>query len=290
MTNPYFGTDMYLNNGDIVISNSGDVQTITDVDNVVQAIQNALFTEKGSLYYDTEYGVGLGSLIGEKNVLIKRALLRNDLINTLYNDPRIKTVDDVIVDTDSSNPMQLNVSIKATLIDDTQLIADNLIFPYFKPKAETTSITSEAQKSISQSVVYSEYQVFDLKGVYLSTDTEKTGTNYFTGGSVSKNRIVLGTKLPSTYTDVILDYETLNVTYTSKKITQIRDEKVLTSDGKTLMVNYNIYDLTSVYSEEDTEQMINYANVSTFEFNKIFVQQNISKGTYYLISYSTTDL
>jgi hypothetical protein len=176
------------------------------------------------------------------------------------------------------------------LIDDTTIIANNLIFPYFKPAAETTSITSESQRSSSQTIVYTQYQIFDVRGVYLATDTQKTGLNYFLGGSVSKNKIILGSKLPSTFSDVIIDYDTLSTTYTSKKITQIMDEKVLTTDGKNLIVNYNIYDLTSIYSEEDTEKIINYANVSTFEFNKITVQRSISTGIYYFISYSTTDI
>lgn len=48
-----------------------------------------------------------------------------------------------------------------------------------------------------------------ITGVWLATDTEKTGTNYYTGGSFVEEdyEIVLGTELPAAETDVIIDYE-----------------------------------------------------------------------------------
>jgi len=48
-----------------------------------------------------------------------------------------------------------------------------------------------------------------ITGVWLATDTEKTGTNYYTGGSFVEEdyEIILGTELPAAETDVIIDYE-----------------------------------------------------------------------------------
>jgi len=48
-----------------------------------------------------------------------------------------------------------------------------------------------------------------ITGVWFATDTEKTGTNYYTGGSFVEEdyEIVLGTELPAAETDVIIDYE-----------------------------------------------------------------------------------
>lgn len=291
MTQPYFGSDFYLENGDINISNTGDIQAVSEADNVVQAISNALHTEKGSLFYDMEYGVGLSALIGEKNVLVKRALLRNEVINVLYKDPRIKTVDSVIVEQDENNPSTINVTISATLINGEQVVGNNLVFPFIKPAAETNTITSESQVSSNQVTVYTQYDIYDIVGVYLAVDTEKTGINYYSGGSVNKNKIILGSKLPSTYSKVIIDYLTLNTTYTNnRRVTPVVDEIILCKDGRTLKTNYNVYDLTNIYAVTDSQRIINYAINSTFINTNIVLGENVIQGANYLVTYSTLDL
>ena len=46
------GVDFALEDGDLLTSSNGDIQIISDTDNVVQAIINAYMTERGSLFYD----------------------------------------------------------------------------------------------------------------------------------------------------------------------------------------------------------------------------------------------
>jgi len=289
MIQEYFGTDMQLTDGDLVLSSSGDVQAIAGSDNVVQAIQNVIFTEKGSLFYDMDYGISLSSLMGEKNILITRTLLRNSIITALYKDSRIKTVDSVSVTQNKNNAQQVDVSINATLINDEQIVG-NLIYPNVKPTADTNSISDEEQKSVSEWIIYTQYNIFDIKGVYLKSDVNKAGTNYYTGGSVSKNKIILGTKLPGTYTDVIIDYVTLSSLYTSKKITQIVDEKVLCIDGKSLKLKYTIYNLTNIYDESDTQKVLNYAVNATYVSNNVVFNTPASAGINYYVTYYTDEI
>jgi len=291
MTQENLGVDLAIDeNGDLIINNNGDFLSVSDSDNMVQAILNAFMTEKGSLFYDENYGLDIGSFIGEKNILAKRALIRNGIVNLFSNEPRISKINNLTVEEDSNDSKAVVINSTVTLIDGETIEVNNLVFPYFKPSSDITTITNEKQRSSSITEVYTQYQIYNILGVYLSTDTDKTGTNYFTGGNVDKNKITLGTNLPSTYTDVIIDYDTIDVVYSSSKITQIIDERQQSFNGTTIEVDYNIYDISSVYDETDEEKLLNLAIDASFDFNTITLPQNVTINGYYLITYSTKEI
>jgi hypothetical protein len=64
----------------------------------------------------------------------------------------------------------------------------------------------EERVSSTRDEVITRFPINQVIGVYLATDTLRTGTNYFTGGSYAGNLITLGTSLPSPGTAVIVDY------------------------------------------------------------------------------------
>lgn len=287
--NPNLGTDFALEDGDLIISNSGDVLSASDADNVAQAIQNALFTEKGTLFYDNNYGFDLNNMAGEKNILAVRSLVKNEILNILTKDPRIQTINVLTVQPNKDNPSQLDIQINATLINGETINTNNLIYPFVQPTADLNPIVSEEDISVSQSVVYTQYNIFAIRGVYLSTDQEKVKTNYFTGGFTDGNKITLGTNLPSTFSRVLIDYDTVNVPYTSTKITNIYSERKQSLDGKTIDVRYNIYTLATVFNEDDTQQILNYANGAMVSYNTIALPQNVTVNDYFLVTYTTKD-
>lgn len=69
-------------------------------------------------------------------------------------------------------------------------------------------IYGEARTSTSTTSVITVHTIHDVSGVYLATDTARTGINYYIGGSFNSatKTITLGTALPDTNTDVIVDY------------------------------------------------------------------------------------
>lgn len=284
------GIDFALVDGDIVLSNNGDIQTVSNDDNVEQAVKNALFTEKGTLYYDQNYGFGIGTLMGEKNILAKRVLVRNEIITVLSREPRIESVEQVIVLQNEDNPSRLDVSFQVTLINGEQLIAENLVYPFVQPVIETSTIENESQRSNGIINVMTQYPIYNVRGVWLANDVNKTGTNYYTGGSISKNKITLGTNLPTTYSDVIVDYDTISAEYETIKVTQIEEERQQPVSSTTICVDYSIYDISEIYNETDDEKLINLADGATFQNQLITLSQEVETTDYFLISYSTNEL
>jgi len=78
-----------------------------------------------------------------------------------------------------------------------------------------SSIVSEAQTSTTATVTV-DFNIYKVTGIYLATDTGKTGTNYWTGGKFSGKEITLGTTFTAA-TSVIVDYigDGFNVTTTA---------------------------------------------------------------------------
>jgi len=70
------------------------------------------------------------------------------------------------------------------------------------------SIVSEAVTSdTAGATVTIDFDIYSVSGVYLASDTGKTGTNYFTGGKFSGKVITLGTAASAASTNMIVDYQ-----------------------------------------------------------------------------------
>lgn len=288
-----YGSDLALENGDIASGFSGDFQYVSQLDNLSQAIVNALTTEKGSLYYNPDYGINLNGIIGEKNIPLARERLRTEINNVLKAEPRIKTINNLVVEQDVNNISQLNVAIIVTPITTDATITINLVYPYSTINDITNTILSEKQKSINSLTVYTQYPIYDIIGVYLSTDPNKTGTDYFSGGSIDGNKITLGTDLPAAYSNVLIDYKTIQVPRTNVQVTQITNERVLPNillPFETLEVIHNIYDISGVWFTTDTNKENNlFTEDCTFVQKTITLSTSGNSNDAFLIDYSTID-
>jgi len=68
---------------------------------------------------------------------------------------------------------------------------------------------NEFQTTIGTDTVYVDYQdIAEVSGIWLVTDTDKSGTNYYTNGSYDGKfgKITLGTSAPSADTEIIASY------------------------------------------------------------------------------------
>lgn len=68
-------------------------------------------------------------------------------------------------------------------------------------------IENERATSVDSKTVRTNYLIKEVSGVWLANDIKHHGTNYYTGGSFSRNTITLGSDLPATNTDVVVTYD-----------------------------------------------------------------------------------
>jgi phage baseplate assembly protein W len=243
-----YGVDLRLDTyGDITISNFGDLDTLKGNDNLVQAITHRLKTEVGDLIYDSSYGVDLANLIGRKNILEKVTMIKKSVEEALLSDPRIQGIISIDVLQDVSNPSILYVDVTALPINSQTPFSINMVFPWFTDSVtypNLSTITSESAVSRTKLEVKTLYSIYNCSGVWLSSDTGRSGTNYFTGGYIDRNVIRLGEALPTTSTNVVIDYSTLDTVYSEISVTQILNELTVSSSARALMVVSPIYDVS----------------------------------------------
>ena len=93
LKDPY-GQDIKINSsGSMEISESGDFNTVTGIENVKQAINNRLKTEEGAMLKQTSFGLAATTGSSWNDVVEK--YLRMSLKMTLLKDPRISSVNGV---------------------------------------------------------------------------------------------------------------------------------------------------------------------------------------------------
>lgn len=104
----------------------------------------------------------------------------------------------------------------------------------------TSAVVDEAQTSSAVTTVSTTFDIDTVDGVWLATDTGHTGTNYFTGGSVSGKVITLGTALASASTNVIINYNALGKTVATSggavAFTKTFEDSNIVSDQKIIKV------------------------------------------------------
>ncbi len=74
----------------------------------------------------------------------------------------------------------------------------------------STDYYTETNAAVDAQHVDTTYSIANVRGIWLASDTERAGTNYFTDGSYAyrDNHIVLGQPLPDGSNAVIVEYET----------------------------------------------------------------------------------
>jgi phage baseplate assembly protein W len=89
--NAVFGTDILLQNG-LPIFVNGDIGTVSGVQNLKQALTNALDTDQGELLFHQTYGTEIRKLLGTMNNHAAVLLAAQYASDTVSADPRISSI------------------------------------------------------------------------------------------------------------------------------------------------------------------------------------------------------
>ena len=95
-TDSVFGTDVQLISGRITATAGGDMQTVSGIKNLDQAIQNALVTHPGDLVYYPQYGCEVYSLVGQGGTATADRLAAAMVSRTVRADGRIARVQNLV--------------------------------------------------------------------------------------------------------------------------------------------------------------------------------------------------
>jgi len=108
-----------------------DLDTLSDADNLVQALLLRFLTPQGDLAVlgHPNYGSRLHDLIGELNSETTRNRAKLFTLQALADEPRVAKVLSLRATTSRKNPTQIDIDVRLLAIDsDTPL---NLVFPFF---------------------------------------------------------------------------------------------------------------------------------------------------------------
>ncbi len=86
----HLGTDLaFDNDGDLVVSATGDFALVTGRDCLLHDLADALRTLPGELFPHPEYGCGLLGMLGCNDTPLNRALAQRYITQTIERDPRV---------------------------------------------------------------------------------------------------------------------------------------------------------------------------------------------------------
>jgi len=116
---------------DLINTISGDLQTIDDEYNLAQALILRLKTWQGELadLGHESYGSRLHELIGEPNNESTRELVEIYTRDCVSQDPRVREVVSVNVDSVPSDPNRLSVSMSVIAIESDNIL--NIVYPFY---------------------------------------------------------------------------------------------------------------------------------------------------------------
>ena len=108
-----------------------DLHTLSDADNLIQALFLRFLTPQGELAIlgHPDYGSRLGDLIGELNNETTRNRAKLFALEALGAEPPVKEVRSVLVTQNKSDPTRIDINISLTTIESDTLL--NLVFPFF---------------------------------------------------------------------------------------------------------------------------------------------------------------
>ncbi len=143
-----FGTDMRLlrnrnrtktsrdPGNDLSARNRGDskqfdLETITEVDNLSQALLLRFLTERGELTLlgHPDYGSRLFELIGKLNSETNRNQAKMFVLEALQAEPRVREIRSVIVTQNRADRTRMDIKVSLLPVDSNTLL--NLVFPFF---------------------------------------------------------------------------------------------------------------------------------------------------------------
>ena len=129
-----FGTDLKLDFQDywvnVLVTRSGDLETISGLQNLCQAIRLRLTTERGELSElgHPEYGSRLFELYGKPNNERTRDEVKKMVIECLNQEPRIRHILGVITRRLPNVPNTVEVEISLLPSEGKELL--NIVYPF----------------------------------------------------------------------------------------------------------------------------------------------------------------
>jgi phage baseplate assembly protein W len=108
----------------------GDFETVSDEQNLVQAIIHRLTTEEGELYDigHADYGSRLHEVVGEPNNARTREMLKNLVKECLDEEPRILEVTDIKVTPNQYDLNRLDIEITVLPVGKGTLLS--VVYPF----------------------------------------------------------------------------------------------------------------------------------------------------------------
>lgn len=102
---------------DLATAHTGDMETISGKDLMIQAIQQRLATRRGELAHlgHPEYGSLLEEMIGEPNTEDTRAIIETLVRDCLKYEPRIDSIEYVHASADDRRPDVVNIEVAVRL-------------------------------------------------------------------------------------------------------------------------------------------------------------------------------
>lgn len=112
--NDPLGTDLALDsNGDLILTPQGDVQTVSEIDNIKQAVRIRLQTIPDSYLFGDDLGSDLGETVDEALTPQAIKLIEQYAMNALEDDPRIIQINNLSV---TSSDDQLTLSLDLDVV------------------------------------------------------------------------------------------------------------------------------------------------------------------------------
>lgn len=116
---------------DLIKAADGDLDTVTGLNNLSQALYHRLITQPGSLVHRPDYGVGIKSYLNALNSLDNQRRLAARIDEQFRLDFRVESVDGVKIVVEDNRPdlVKVFVRVKAIGYDEVELL--------FKPFRES---------------------------------------------------------------------------------------------------------------------------------------------------------
>jgi phage baseplate assembly protein W len=123
------GSDLFITVRDT--TGLADLETLAGVLNLQQALLLRIRTRMGELtpLGHPDYGSQLYTLIGELNNDTNRNRAKLFVLQALGAEPRVKSIQSVIVTQNKSDPTRMDINCSLAVIDSDTLL--NLVFPFF---------------------------------------------------------------------------------------------------------------------------------------------------------------
>lgn len=108
----FMGTDIAFKGGGMSLTATGDIATISGLENLKQALFNRMITVPGSLKHRPDYGVGVPLFLGAASSLSKQQELAYKIKEQCELDARVEEITGVALDYSDTRPELVKVIVR----------------------------------------------------------------------------------------------------------------------------------------------------------------------------------